>query len=154
MGSRWGSPRTGGHFASTERDTGPTRDAIPRRHERAAPLYELLLPYGSLNTVAAPEIALGSTSRPLGILATLLGRLEDAARHFEEALRMNEKMGARPWLADTQENQTRMLLERNGRGDRERAEELVARAQATYLELGMQDDATKAVALARTAAHT
>ncbi len=153
MGSRWGSPRTGGHFASTERDTGPTRDAIQRRHERAAPLYELL-PYGSLNAVAVREIALGSTSRPLGILATLLGRLEDAARHFEEALRMNEKMGARPWLADTQENHAWMLLQRNGRGDRERAEELVARAQATYLELGMQDDAAKAAALARTAAHT
>jgi tetratricopeptide (TPR) repeat protein len=154
VGSRWGSPRTGGHFASTERDTGPTRDAIQRRHDSAAPLYELLLPYRSLNAVAVPEIALGSTSRPLGILATRLGRLEDAARHFEEALRMNEKMGARPWLADTQEHQARVLLQRNGRGDRERAEQLVARAQATYLELGMQDDAAKAAALARTAAHT
>jgi DNA-binding SARP family transcriptional activator len=123
-------------------DTGP-----------AASLYELLLPYGSLNAVALPELALGSTSQPLGILASLLGRFEDAARHFEEALRMNERMGARPWLAHTQEDYARMLLRRNGQGDRERAEKLLSRAQATYHELGMQGDATKAAALARTGAH-
>jgi tetratricopeptide (TPR) repeat protein len=122
--------------------------------ERAAPLYELLLPYAPLNAVAVPELALGSTSRPLGILATLLGRFEDAARHFEEALRMNERMEARPWLAHTQEKYAGMLLRRNAPGDRERAEELVARAQATYGELGMQDDAAKVAALARTAGHT
>ena len=113
-----------------------------------------MLPYASLNAVAVPELALGSTSRSLGILATLLGRFEDAARHFEEALRMNERMEAPPWLAHTQEEYARMLLRRNAPGDRERAEELAARAQATFLELGMQDDAAKVAALARTAAHT
>jgi hypothetical protein len=46
-----------------------------------------------------------------------------------------------------------MLFRRNGEGDRERAEKLLARAQATYQELGMQGDAAKAAALARTAAH-
>ena len=121
--------------------------------ERAAPLYELLLPYASLNAVAVPELALDSTSRPLGVLATLLGRFEDAARHFEEALRMNERMGARPWLAHTQEEYARMLLGRASRGDRERAEELLSRAHAAYRELGMQSDASKAAALARTGAH-
>ena len=121
--------------------------------EPAAPLYELLLPYDSLNAVAVPELALDSSSRPLGILATLLGRFEDAARHFEEALRMNETMGARPWLAHTQEDYARMLLQRSSQGDRERAEKLLSRAQATYHELGMQSDASKAAALARTGAH-
>jgi tetratricopeptide (TPR) repeat protein len=121
--------------------------------ERAAPLYELLLPYGSLNAVAVPELALGSISQPLGILATLLGRFEDAARYFEEALRMNERMGARPWLAHTQEDYARLLLRRNGRGDREQAQKLLSRAQATYHELDMQGDAAKAAALARTRPH-
>jgi DNA-binding SARP family transcriptional activator len=123
-------------------DTGP-----------AAPLYELLLPYGPLNAVAVPELALGSTSQPLGILATLLGRFDDAARHFEEALRMNERMGARPWLAHTQQDHARMLLRRNREGDRERAEKLLSRAQATYHQLGMKGDAANAAALARTGAH-
>ena len=113
----------------------------------AAPLYGLLLPYGSLNAVAVPELALDSSSRPLGMLATLLGRFDDAARHFEEALRMNERMGARPWLAHTQEAHARMLLRRSARGDQERAEKLLSRAQSTYHELGMQGDEAKAAAL-------
>ena len=46
-----------------------------------------------------------------------------------------------------------MLFRRNAQGDRERAEKLLSRAQATYHELGMQGDAAKAAALARTAAH-
>jgi tetratricopeptide (TPR) repeat protein len=106
--------------------------------ERAAPLYELLLPSASLNAIAVPQLALGSTSRPLGMLATLLSRLEDAERHFEEALRMDERMGAWPWLAHTQEEYGRMLHQRNAPGDRERAEQLRSRAHATYDELGMQ----------------
>ena len=121
---------------------------------RAAPLYELLLPYGSLNAVAVPELALDSTSRPLGILATMLGRFEDAARHFEEALRMNERMGARPWLAHTQKDYARMLLRRNAQGDRGRAEELLSRAQATYNELGMKSDEADAAGLRRAGSRT
>jgi len=106
--------------------------------EPAPLLYDLLLPLGSLNAIAVPEISLGSTSRPLGILATLLGRFDEAARHFEEAMRMDERMGARPFLAHTHEEYTRMLLKRNAQGDRERAEELLSRAEATYRELGMK----------------
>ena len=106
--------------------------------EPAAPLYELLLPHASLNAVAVPELALDSASRPLGMLATLLGRFEEAARHFEEALRMNERMAARPWLAHAREEYARMLLRRDAPEDRERADKLLSRAHATYQELGMQ----------------
>jgi DNA-binding SARP family transcriptional activator len=119
----------------------------------AASLYELLKPFGSLNAVAVPEFALGSTSRPLGVLASLVGRFDDAARHFDDALRMNERMEARPWVAHTQEAYARMLLRRNARGDREHADELLSRARATYHELGMQDAAEDAAALARTGTH-
>jgi tetratricopeptide (TPR) repeat protein len=121
--------------------------------QSAGPLYELLVPYGSQNAVALPELALDSVSRPLGLLATLQGRFEDAARHFQEALRMNERMGARPSVAHTQQDHARMLLRRSAHGDREHAEELLSRAQATYRELGMQDAAENAVALARTGTH-
>ncbi len=121
--------------------------------ESAGSLYELLKPYGSQNAVALPELALDSVSRSLGILATLQGRFEDAARHFQEALRMNERMGARPSVAHTQEDYARMLLRRNANGDREHADELLSRAQATYHELGMQDEVAQAAALARTGAH-
>ena len=46
----------------------------------AASLYDLLPPYAGQNAVAVPELALDSTSRTLGILATALDRFEDAER--------------------------------------------------------------------------
>ena len=111
------------------------------------------MPFGSHNAVAVPELAFDSVGRPLGILATLQGRFEDAARHFQEALRMNERMGARPSAAHTHEDYARMLLRRNAHGDRKHADELLSQAQATYRELGMQDAAENAAALARTGTH-
>jgi DNA-binding SARP family transcriptional activator len=112
--------------------------AILEDTARAASLYELLLPYGSLNAVGVPEFALDSTHRPLGVLATLLGRFEDAERHFEEALEMDERMGARPWVGQTLEEHAGMLLRRDDQAGRLRAEELLSRAQAIYGELGMK----------------
>jgi len=50
---------------------------------------------------------------------------------------MNERMGARPWLAQTQEDYAGMLLARGDPGDRDRAQELLDQALATYRELGM-----------------
>jgi tetratricopeptide (TPR) repeat protein len=104
----------------------------------AASLYELLLPYASLNAIAVPHTSLGSTSRPLGMLAALRGSFEDAERHFEEALRMDERMGARPWLAHAREEYARLLLRRDAGADRERAKQLLSQAHAAYDELGMQ----------------
>jgi hypothetical protein len=47
-------------------------------------------------------------------------------------------MGARPWLAYTQEDYAHMLLACDEEGDRERAQKLIDAALATYRELGMQ----------------
>jgi hypothetical protein len=43
----------------------------------------------------------GSVSRFLGLLAATLGHRGDAARHFEDALAMNRRMGALPHVAAT-----------------------------------------------------
>ena len=66
---------------------------------------------------------------------------------------MNERMGARPWVAHTQAEHARMLLQRDADGDRERATELLSSARATYRELRMQGDLARAEALARSAAY-
>jgi hypothetical protein len=66
-----------------------------------------------------------------------MGRWSEAASHFEEGMALNERMGARPWLAFTEEDYARMLLERRDMGDPEQARELLDRALATYRELGM-----------------
>jgi DNA-binding SARP family transcriptional activator/tetratricopeptide (TPR) repeat protein len=111
--------------------------------ESAVILFELLLPWAELNAADTPEGMRGSVSRYLGLLAATLKRWDDAARHFEDALAMNERMGARPWHAHTQKDYARTLLARNGAGDGERAQELLDRALTTYRELGMESYAAK-----------
>ena len=108
-----------------------------RDRDRAAVLYEQLAPYAHLNPLASGEIAAGSVARYLGMLASTAGRWNDAARHFDDALEVNERMGARPWLAHTQEDYASMLIARNAHGDNERSRKLLELAFATYDELGM-----------------
>jgi hypothetical protein len=50
---------------------------------------------------------------------------------------MNRRMRFRPWLAVTETDYARMLLVRDGPGDRARARDLTASAEETYRELGM-----------------
>jgi DNA-binding SARP family transcriptional activator/tetratricopeptide (TPR) repeat protein len=108
-----------------------------RDGERAKPLYEVLLPYADYNVFAMPEVALGSASLPLGILATTMSRWEDAERHFERALEMNSRMGVRPWVAHARHDYGRMLIRRGAAGDEMRATELLEGAAEGYEELGM-----------------
>jgi hypothetical protein len=80
----------------------------------------------------------GALSRYLGALANALERWEVAARHFEDALAMNARMDARPWLAHTQVQYATMLLVRRQSGDRDNAVALLDAALATARELGMR----------------
>jgi AAA ATPase domain len=105
------------------------------RH-RAKTLYENLAPYRG-NCVSAGDCCTGSASRYLGLLATVLSRPDDAARHFEDGLERNARMGARPWVAHTQHDFAVMLVNRDGPEDRARAIELLSDAARTCDELGM-----------------
>lgn len=107
--------------------------------DRAALLYDLLAPYGERCVAAtAIEASTGSIARGLGILASTLGRWDEAAGHFDEGLQRNRVMGARPWVARTEYSYARMLLGRDEPGDRERAAGLLAEAAETCDRLGMQ----------------
>jgi DNA-binding SARP family transcriptional activator len=99
---------------------------------RAQVLYRKMLPYADRVAVGIPEISLGSVSRYLGLLASTLG-LDDAERHFEEAMAVNERIGARPWFAHTQHDLARLLIRR----DPERAHELLEACLRTCRELGL-----------------
>jgi tetratricopeptide (TPR) repeat protein len=116
-------------------------------HDRAALLYRLLGPYARVNAMAAGEVALGPVARYLGILAATTSRWDEATRHFEDAIAMNAKMGARPALAHTQHDYARMLLARDQRGDRKKALELLDDAVSIYQELGMESWAQAATEL-------
>jgi hypothetical protein len=83
------------------------------------------------------EINLGSASRYVGLLASVMGRADEAVAHFERGLQANERMGFRPWLARTQADLARTLMGIAGPGDRERADELSRTASDAFSALGM-----------------
>jgi DNA-binding CsgD family transcriptional regulator len=112
---------------------------------RAARLYELMLPYAERNVAGAS--CPGVVAHHLGLLAATMGRREEAQAHYEAALQLNARMGARPALAHTQHAYAAMLLTGRGRSDLPRARELLERALAVYDELGMQDHAARVRAL-------
>jgi tetratricopeptide (TPR) repeat protein len=117
--------------------------------DQATTLYRLLAPYGRHNAATPPEFCLGSVSRSLGILAATISSWDEGIHHFEAALQMNTEMGARPWLARTQYDYGRMLLERAAPGDSERAAELISSSHASSHELGMTALAQKISVLSK-----
>jgi tetratricopeptide (TPR) repeat protein len=110
-------------------------------HQHAQTLYELLHPYSDRVAISYPEISLGPVSRFLGILASTTARYDDAAGHFEDALALNERIGARPWLAHTHDDYGHMLLRRGKPGDAERARRFLDSARTAYDELGIRPSA-------------
>lgn len=108
--------------------------------ESATVLRRLLAPWAAFNVTDLPEGIRGSVGRYLGILATTTEHWSEAAQHFEDALGMNERMGARPWLARTQHDFARMLFARGEAADRKRAQGLLDQALLAFRELGMEAD--------------
>ncbi len=104
----------------------------------AETLYPLLAPLADRNVTVGPSAGCyGSAARYAGLLAATVGRRADAARHFDDALAMNARVGARTLLAYTQLDYARLLLARRADSDRERAAALLASARTTADELGM-----------------
>ncbi|MEE8278444.1 MAG: tetratricopeptide repeat protein, partial [Thermoanaerobaculia bacterium] len=114
--------------------------------EKAPALYDLLAPYAD-RCVVFFSGSFGSVARNLGLLAATMQRWEDAERHFEDALDMNARMGARPWVARTQHDYADMLLRRGEPGDREKALELLTQTLDTAQELGMKALVERSLAL-------
>jgi len=121
----------------------------------AAQLYELLMPYaGRVGIFAAGLACWGSVSYHLGLLASTLGRVADAIRHYEDAATVHERMGARPFLAWTQLAHARLLLTRDAGARRGEAAALLTSALATARELGMDGLLAKVRRLGLDAAPT
>ena len=89
---------------------------------RAGPLYDSLRPHSHLAVVGGHEGVTwyGSVSHYLGLLATTIGRPDDAAQHFRDAIAMHERAGARPWLALSAYAYAHVLLTRGAAEDRRR----------------------------------
>ncbi|MGA3221547.1 MAG: hypothetical protein ABSE77_21170 [Acidimicrobiales bacterium] len=118
-----------------------------RDAERAAVLYQQLEPFERRHALGNPEGSLGAICRYLGLLAQTLGSLDQAEHHLRTAIALNERMGARPWVAHSRFDLARVLSQRDGPGDRELALLELSLAQDICRELGMPALGEKAAKL-------
>src|SRR5437660_8779693 len=129
-------PRDGGWLVYTSLLAAVAAELNDRAS--AARLYELLLPYADrLGIVGAGLACWGSISCYLGLLASALGRVAEATRHFEDAAKVHERIGARPFLAWTQLSHARLLLTCDAGARRSEATALLASAPAPARGRGM-----------------
>ena len=122
--------------------------------DRAEVLYRLLSPYAAYAVVAGEWASFGAASRFLGQLAATMGRRQEAESHFDQALAMNARMGAKPWLAHTQFQYARVLLAGAAPGDVARARILLDDARAIARQLGMRSLEARIADASRKAAES
>ena len=96
--------------------------------ERAARLYELLLPYRDRMVQVTQSANFGSAERFLALLAATMGDTGAAAEHFEAALEKNARRGVLPLIPFIRTEYAQVLLERGTEADAERAGELLVQA--------------------------
>ena len=103
----------------------------------AETLYGQLAPLAGRHAIGHAEGSVGTVDRYLGLLAASLGRLDDAARHLEDAVHINERMGARPWTAHSRHDLAAVLRARGEPGDAARAADLDTQALAAARAMAM-----------------
>jgi tetratricopeptide (TPR) repeat protein len=106
--------------------------------ERAARLYELLLPYADRTVdVAAGAVTVGLAGGYVGMLALALGRHDDAVTQCTLAAERNLAAGNRPFAARMMLEQVRALRARGAPGDHELARDVAVRGIAIAEDCGM-----------------
>jgi len=96
--------------------------AMLRDERSAAVIYPELAQYAGSNVMIGHLVACyGATDRYLGTTAAVLGDWDAAERHFQAAIALNTRLGARTWLAHTSFAYAEMLLARNAGDDRAHA---------------------------------
>ena len=102
--------------------------------EAALTLYVRLAPYPDTVPVQAGVYIHGPVAHGLGLLSELLGRSDEAQRHFERALAISKQMRARPWTARIQLAWARL---RAAQGDQQGSRQLLDEVRETAQQLGM-----------------
>jgi class 3 adenylate cyclase/tetratricopeptide (TPR) repeat protein len=121
--------------------------------ERATILYELLAPYAERSVVTGPAITcLGAAARYLGLLAETTGDTATAEGHFRQAVDLNQRMGARPYLAHSLREYGELLLRKGDEESRSQAMELLERAAGIYRTVGMRSSLERTESLLAEAA--
>jgi tetratricopeptide (TPR) repeat protein len=94
--------------------------------------------------VSLATVCLGAADLGVAWLQQAVGELDAADEHYRSAEELNARIGARSWLAQARADHARLLLERDGVGDREEAGRLLDLAQAAAREIGLATIATTA----------
>jgi hypothetical protein len=114
----------------------------------AAAVYQELRPFASQQVVIGTAIVYwGSVAQQLGRLATVLGRWDEAAEHFEAGLESERRLGARVNEAASQVNYGQMLLARGDDRGRSEARARLKEGAALAGELGALYHHERAVTL-------
>ena len=108
---------------------------VGERHE-AAKLYPLALEAIDTGTLIR-WFSVGLVQTVAGIAAAAGEQWEKAEGHYETALRQAHELPAKLEQAEVRRWYGRMLIDRDGPGDRDKARELLTEAVAMYRKIGM-----------------
>jgi hypothetical protein len=107
---------------------------------RAGLLYAMLTPHRDLIAAGRPAVVgLAPVSLGLGRLAGVLGEWNDADQHFERAVIIAERMGARPWAARARVHWAEMLANAGGEAAKERGRAILEAARIVAEALAMHE---------------
>lgn len=115
--------------------------------DRAVSLFELMRPHRGHLVVGGGVVCPGAVDRYLGMLATELGRLDDAVGFFEAAAGLEAQISAAPALARTLACFAAALLMRDLPGDRVQAVQLLHASLDRAQALAMAGVVQRATAL-------
>lgn len=121
-------PQAAVQYADCAADLGRT-DAAPL-------LYDQLLPYADRFAYLSC-VDSGALARPLGRLATILGRHDDAERHLHDGLAVHERMQARFWTGRSRIDLAELSVARRDPTDLDAARYHLDRAQQIVDEYGL-----------------
>jgi DNA-binding SARP family transcriptional activator/tetratricopeptide (TPR) repeat protein len=104
----------------------------------AAPIYEQLLACEGQNMVIGSAVmCYGAADRMLGALATVMQRWDDAARHLENALILNRRLGSPTWIAHTLYERARLARRHGWTQDPESAFDRLSEALDAAQRIGL-----------------
>jgi len=116
-----------------------------RDYETALVTYDLMATHTAVSGATGTGVVFlsGSLHWPLGRLAALLGRTEQALEHYATAVTVNTRLGARPFVVLTRLDWAGALSTRGARGDHEEALPLARQAAEEARRLDMPGPARR-----------
>jgi DNA-binding CsgD family transcriptional regulator len=123
--------------------------------EVAEAAYNLLYPHIAVSGATGTGVVFlsGSLHWPLGRLAALLGHTGDAIGHYQAAVTINARIGARPFVALARLDWAGALQARAARGDLPQALDLARQAALEADRLDMPGPASRAKQLTQRLGH-